>query len=670
MANEIPQTHWALLIGVGMSVSTSSNAPNGHGPFTRDQSLKGAVPDIDMMEQYFQNDPHVRISRLTATKPTNESTTLPVEPPEALPTRKNVIALLSSVIKESAKKKIQHVYIHFSGHGLQRPDGSLALSLFHLPSEKPGLLPTEILASALKAISKQGIHITLVLDCCFSGGVKRNPDESDLQFRYIESTAEEDISDVDDYSNLQNTIDEVEASRGVVLSKNASDNILEPEGYVVITACGPTENAREVERDGKRHGALTYFLHSSLVLLHRYGEQISLQTLFDRLHATFQINCPCQTPRHYGSLTRSFFQGLSSNLVHDLVTISKIPREDRFLLQAGRIHGVHVGDVYEAYPYFASEVDHQGPQRGRIDFEVTTVNNVQSNIMIQDTNLIQSVKEVMSWKARLVKSQSDQRTQIYLSTSLTKEEKQVLQDSSSNHPLLVLSEHQEDSSSYIFIVNVNEDGLYEVHGGSSRCIPNVPKMSRHDPKSLDILSDTLGHLASYRFFETIDNRHAESHFGDSLELEAGVQKDTDGWYSINEGTDFTFSVLNRCKRPLFMAVFNLRSTWEITNLLAEAAQGTYCDIPEKEAKIFFPLQPEFPESVTGNPKEDIIKIFITDQAPSFPFLVLPELGGSRKRDYAGPGQLLDFVKTLDEGYRNGHVETKRWMTRNFHLRVS
>lgn len=230
---------------------------------------------------------------------------------------------------------------------------------------------------------------------------------------------------------------------------------------------------------------------------------------------------------------------------------------------------------------------------------------------------------------------------------------------------------ESESGAAVFVADVNRDDCFEIHKRSSDCIPNLSKLWRKNEESLQVLSDALGHLAAYNFFESITNRHTESQFGESLQIECSIDMGPDGWYDIANGTDFTFPLHNRCKRPLFMAVFNLRSTWEITNLLAEAAQGSYCEIPDQEEKITFPLQPERSDMDDGSQSEDIIKIFVTDQEPSFPFLVLPALGKLRHRDHAGPGKLLDFVKRIEGGYRQGQNEgKKRWMTRNFYLRVS
>ena len=63
------------------------------------------------------------------------------------------------------------MYIHFSGHGTRNEEtGDLSLVLLGEVSGIRYLSGRELAALVDKMVKKR-LHITLVLDCCFSGGV-------------------------------------------------------------------------------------------------------------------------------------------------------------------------------------------------------------------------------------------------------------------------------------------------------------------------------------------------------------------------------------------------------------------------------------------------------------------------------------------------------------------
>lgn len=362
-------THWAVLIGVGITIDNQAGT-NGQ-TLTRDSSLEGAVADIDMIESYFNDDVCVKINKLTATKsPDKPQSNLPLEPLERLPTGANVTSALKAVIREGADGHIKHVYIHFSGHGARAHDGTLALSLYEPHPRGKSRLLTQHLATALNKMTEQGMHVTLVLDCCFSGSVKRTGDGPGPQSRFIQYEPEEEHLD------LQNPFLEGDSGQVRQTSLNMG-HLLEPNGYSVITACGPSENAWEVGvGNGKQHGLLSYFLHASLMHLKRSGENISFQTLYRHLQAKFHAYYPRQTPRHYGSMTNCFFQHITCDLGRYLVTAFRIPGEERLILKAGKVHGVHEGDTYEAYPYYASEANVELLRRDSVLLKVKAVESL------------------------------------------------------------------------------------------------------------------------------------------------------------------------------------------------------------------------------------------------------------------------------------------------------
>ncbi|ROW05709.1 hypothetical protein VMCG_05218 [Cytospora schulzeri] len=183
-------THWAILIGVGMTVDTTQRE-NGQ---PEDRSLRGAVPDVQATEAFLRTlSRPVDITTLTASKsPQSDLSSRPSETPEALPTRKNVLDALKRVANSCAAG--HQVYIHFSGHGTRRPVPdlykrsweSVALVLFSDRPEGREYLFAETMHKYLRMITLKGAYVTLVLDCCFSGSVMRTEAHLDSLIRFIE----------------------------------------------------------------------------------------------------------------------------------------------------------------------------------------------------------------------------------------------------------------------------------------------------------------------------------------------------------------------------------------------------------------------------------------------------------------------------------------------------
>ncbi|CAF3478407.1 unnamed protein product [Fusarium graminearum] len=664
MGHESLPTHWAILIGVGMSVDARPAAPSD-SHVVQDQSLRGPVHDVEMMGSYFRGDPHVKISKLTATKPSDGSNSnIPLEHPDSLPTKRNIECLLKDVIKEGASRHIKYVYIHFSGHGTRLDDGTLALSVYDYGLLGRARFYTQHLATALTKMTKQGMHVTLVLDCCFSGSVKRSHATSTSQLRFIHHEVTEDLNDLDD-PFLEGDEDILRAS------SLKMQRTLDPDGYLVIAGCGPDELSWEVEmRNGQRHGVLSYFLHDSLATLNKAGTQVSFETLFNRLSTKLHVNYPNQTPRHYGHISKSFFLKLSCKSNRYLVPILKISKPERFVLQAGKAHGVHQGDEYEAYPYYASEATKTALRQEFVLLRVSKVENLDSEIAPVDNDQLKRLKSFSTWKAKVVTSQSDRKTLIHLSSTLRADESDKLRKYLPNNPFLTLLEYEEQYDLSTFNVRVSEDEFYEIHQGDYGPALHAPRLPRSNEDSLEILSDTLGHIATFKFFEGIENTSLDQDFEKSLRIETLSTMGSTGWFDIKDKGNFEFSIANLDKRPLYLTAFNLRSSWEVCNMMSEAGLGSSYQVPMEDGKMSFPIPMEIPDSVRvngGAQNEDIIKVFISDQKPYFPFIVLPKLGeGGNRRSH----ELTKFLDSLEGSYRDsGHGTKGRWTTRTFLIRT-
>lgn len=252
-------------------------------------------------------------------------------------------------------------------------------------------------------------------------------------------------------------------------------------------------------------------------------------------------------------------------------------------------------------------------------------------------------------------------------------EQEVLQESLSEHPFLQLVDQERDYSLPTFNISLDENECYEVRDGNSHRILNTPVFLRSEADSLNSLSSILGHLTTFKFFEGIENDKLDKHFEESVRIDTSCKLESDGWIKIRDQETFDFSITNLSKRSLYLSVFNLRSSWQICNMIAEAQAGSFHEIAAEDDEMTFPITMEIPEQMKGNGgscNEDIFKIFVTDQPPYFPFQVLPKLGDGGTRDHLGTHELVRCLESLQKGYwATRQTGPGHWMTRNFLIRT-
>lgn len=116
----------------------------------------------------------------------------------------------------------------------------------------------------LARISDDMVLKQLVLDCCCAGGISRDAQSA---YTHIRSDPWDLAKAAASPISIPTPALPPNASKSV--SRNGTTNqhwLLNPDGYSLIAACGPTEIAKEHPReDGKMHEALSYYLLRALV---------------------------------------------------------------------------------------------------------------------------------------------------------------------------------------------------------------------------------------------------------------------------------------------------------------------------------------------------------------------------------------------------------------------
>jgi hypothetical protein len=655
--------HWAIIIGINY--------------YPKDRYLQGSVRDAETIKHYLEAGiTPVDIVTLTASTPSDPSCGIPIEERELWPTYENVVASIKRVLANA--KPGDKVYIHYSGHGtqtlspVQSGQGSsreLALVLFEDNGVGSSYFRGHHLAKALLKMVEMGLVVTLVLDCCFSGSMVRDSNWQGFDLRSIDYDP-----DVDALSRQEHATDLFDKVGTFRDSRIERDWLVNPQGYTVLSACGPFEKAWELEIEGgERRGALTYFLLDVLNSLRKSGVEATHQSLHEHLCARFHSSWPRQNPMRYGNTNLSIFGNLVST-PPDSSFVSIYRTDDgRLRLGAGQAHGVYKGDEYAVYPINVPEQVTGNMSATTIMVKVDTVGCFESNLVVINPEL--AVRQIKAgWKAKPVTSLSPRRTRIRFKGRFNNETQ--WKEAAKGLRFLHLSIGNEEEEPCIFNITINEHGEYEVTDVLNEKVTGLPLM-RLDPNGgISTVTDILQHLATFKYFEGVENRLPSIIFERRFLLYPNSASGESGAFDVKHGGTWSFTVENTSDKPLYMALFNFTPLWGILNLVSANGGGEYWILSQKE-KLEVPLQmtvPEYLQSLGETRCEDIVKIFITSRPTSFPSMILPKIAPSA--DNLGRGvcddePLSKFLSELVTHFRGQDDQLNgEWATRNFIIRTA
>lgn len=298
---------FALLVGCDVYLPNST--PEGSYP-----SLRGCVQDATRVEQFLRTRGGLTDDRLVRLTSTAGPGGQPVEPPGRRPTYENIVRGFRDLTKRA--KPGDHVYVHYSGHGGRCP--TIVPAAKGPAATDESLVPIDIgntaaryvrdveIAKLLQEMTDKGLVVTLVLDCCHSGGatraVRRADDPAGVRgVDFVDRTERPADS-------LVLTAAELAAPAGATRGLGAADPAT---GCVVLAACRPFELAREFMFDGgPSQGALTYWF---LKLAGPGADGLTFRTVFDQAVARIHDQFPAQTPMLFGNPDRAVLGGVAGS---------------------------------------------------------------------------------------------------------------------------------------------------------------------------------------------------------------------------------------------------------------------------------------------------------------------------------------------------------------------
>lgn len=256
-------------------------------------------------------------------------------------TRQGILDAMDAFAKEVQENDA--VVIHYSGHGSQRTALTEDVSRASLMEETlvahdsghDDPHPNQDVSSLelrdwIAGLTKKTPNVTLILDCCHSGGI---------------ATVRHDGKPAPKVRSVKPDTRQPPASRRVRLR-----DVKGPASFirhVVIAACRDRESAHEVVLDDGSHGALSWHLLRSLESLPE-GACPTYRDVFEPVRSQVHGLYATQEPQLEGVRDRELF-GLA-----ELVPLRFLPvqeREaDRVLLGGGATSGVTEGSVWTVHP--------------------------------------------------------------------------------------------------------------------------------------------------------------------------------------------------------------------------------------------------------------------------------------------------------------------------------
>ncbi|KAH8724441.1 caspase domain-containing protein [Phaeosphaeriaceae sp. PMI808] len=640
MDDSLTSTHYSILIGIN---------------FYQSEPLSSCVNDVQETERYLRNLPYlVHISVFSATSPTDPHGCSPTEDFQHWPTHGNVMAGFRNII--SKVKALDFVHIHFSGHGTSLPPssvnrnmGDVALVLLDGQNgNKIRYLRGIELARVINEIVQKGARVTLVLDCCFSGGASRGADLDSI--RSLGYSAEID------------TASPPLSEESVIVATNYTAS---RDGHIhnlrrmwATGVCGGIKH-----RNKKKYGALSYLLLESLD--ETANSLKTSQEIYQKLCATFRQKRPQQNPVLYGNTNLSFFGPLVSAPIASFAVSG--PNSPGICLEGGQAHGVCIGDVFTLQP-FGSRIE----SVANASDDPITARVVQTNAISSGLELINriagEVSASSSWTATVLSQASLQKYPVLISVPnyMASQWRQAAKKWPS------LSIHIEDREGcFAFHITLDGDGLYKIKDKSSATIPNIPEIAQSHKSAVDELLGIVEHLARFKHVKAITNPNPTASFCNSFQVHvikaSGEKFSNDQIIRVHHNDKVTVELQNNNNQPLYLHIYNLAPGWEIEHL---GKGGNLIALPtdrhnQLSGKTCMEIRMTVPRLLAKGLKQcmDIIKVFVTARPTTLNNLEMPRIGVSGKQD-----GIPHSLSILPGGTINAGPDD--WLVLNFQFHTS
>jgi Caspase domain len=701
---------FALLLGIDCYMP--NRLPDG----SCYKNLGGCVRDISYVEAFLkdiQKVPDNQILKLTAS-PSVEDEKMPLETPDQLPTHNNMISAFRK-LSEMAPAGSQ-VYIHYSGHGGRAK--TVYPEIKGVDGIDEGLVPTDIgtqegqylrdldLAQLLKELVTKGLIVTVVLDCCHSGGATRG----DVEIR--------GMSVVDDKPLLpgQELVVQPEMMRSLAGQGTRglkAGGLPASEDYVVVAACRQNEFAYEYafnRETREKNGALTYWL---LDTLRQKDSGQTYQDLFDRINAKVHSQFSQQTPMLMGPGSRIVFSAELTERINAVsvlnVEVNTETNEIQALLAVGQVNGISKGAEFAIYPLKSDLKQRENRvaiariiQRGATESlcKLEPIEGKEFKVEQGDRAVLVSPPVTLVRKVLLFEQQEASPEEVAnpplpnnkLLPEIFKRQKATLETLKSALPgngwieLANSVLDNTDDEGIAYQVALNNEGEYEICDRTGHSYSNIVPVKLGDPAAAAKVVNRLVHLAKFHAAAEIDNTDLDSPLagklsvewlgtsdiyerGDKIPPKSQMKPFADpGQPTVKTGEYIFLSIQNNSLQALNIAALDLASDWSIEKIFpGQSADFVTIEAGKKEV-IALPAT---------SPGEDTVKVFASVGPANFRWLELSALDKQQTtRSFRSPQNALEaLLSAIDEEKPKTRKlsvaasPSKEWTTKQIQLTV-
>ncbi|KAL4727147.1 hypothetical protein ACLX1H_006048 [Fusarium chlamydosporum] len=375
--------------------------------------------------------------------------------------------------------------------------GDLALALLH--GEDASMirpLGGHRLAMALNAMVKKGVIVTLVLDCCFAASIYRLERKN---VRFLPYDAK--LFVINDNDLFESTEDLPSQYRDVSMKPSW---LIDPNGYAVLAACGPHEEATEVILNGVEHGALSFFLSRSL---RDFGVNKRHRDIFYRLSPSFKANALDQTPALYGNKNQEFFGPHTLATTRPVIPAFKSGRN--VVLQAGEAHGLRECDGFILYP--SGVVDHNDAlHNNTVTAKLSIVGPLTSSLTLMEgaTTMTES-----NCVAEPQTKHCFDEFVIALSDRISNPEEWL----AAFQRYSLTAYRASENRPYFFAVEVI-DHKYKIYRKDGQELENLPMLQR-DATAPEDVAALLEHIVRYEFAKALANNSVSDKLRSSFDID-------------------------------------------------------------------------------------------------------------------------------------------------------
>lgn len=641
MATNTNPKLYALLIGI----DRYSQIPLPDGSYY--PHLGGCVRDINNVEQMLKKRlslPDSQITKLISVKIHGDKATVSEG---QLPTYENLVAAFKKVTANA--KSGDQIYIHYSGHG-----GRCKTMFPELKGENgldESIVPCDIgengvcylrdieIAYLLRAMDKEDISVTLVLDSCHSGGATRGGNDRiggavPRGINSIDTRTPPETSAVADKDKLIKYIQEIPATTQRSFKTADGWQLGTPEKCVFLAACRANELANEYPFDGNQNnGALTYWM---LDALNQLDGDCTYQLLFNRVVAKVHAKFADQTPQIEGDRDRKIFGGLHSPSAASVNVIEIDTDLQRIKLNTGFYQGIVKGAQFAIFGEI--ETDFSDYARRLAVVEVETIDDSGAWAQIIDETTGSNIKVgsqavllgiPIRLRGRIVLDNQENTDSALDKLTNTIRQTDAAADSEKWIRLA------EDGEQYDFRVAVNKHKEYEIRDAGGQILNIRPVLKTSDKNLSKTIFQRLVHLTKFRNVQLIDNTDPTSPLANKIVVEFGLVEEVkkDGKKQnkftplemparpLAVGERCGLRITNKSNVDLNIVVMDLAPDREISQAYPENAP--YELLEAGKTVLHDMMEANLPDGYQQG--AEIFKVFATVESTSFRWLELPPL---------------------------------------------